>query len=128
MLFRSGVINPTVFLITAVVVSSIVSSITGSSWSPIATIGVALLGIGKTLVFSDSIIAGAIISGTYFGDKVSPLTYTTNLAAAMAGNNLFTHIRYLAITTIPSMGLTLILFFTIGFFSTTKQMQSIFYQ
>jgi NhaC family Na+:H+ antiporter len=111
-----GVINPAIFLVTAVVVCAIVSLVTGSSWSTVATIGVALLGIGKTLGFSDPIIAGAIISGAYFGDKISPLSDTTNLASAMAGTDLFTHIRYMTITTIPSMGLTLALFLTIGFF------------
>lgn len=109
------IINPKIFLITAVVVCSIVSVVTGSSWSTIATIGVALLGIGKALGFSEPIIAGAIISGAYFGDKISPLSDTTNLASAMAGTDLFTHIRYMTQTTIPSMGLTLIIFLFIGF-------------
>lgn len=111
-----GIMNPVIFLVTAVVVSSIVSLVTGSSWSTVATIGVALLGIGKTLGFSEPIIAGAIISGAYFGDKISPLSDTTNLAPAMAGTDLFTHIRYMTITTIPSMSITLILFLIIGFF------------
>ncbi|MEZ5104777.1 MAG: Na+/H+ antiporter NhaC [Draconibacterium sp.] len=109
------IINPKIFLFTAVVVSSIVSVSTGSSWSTIATIGIALLGIGKALGINESIVAGAIISGAYFGDKMSPLSDTTNLAPAMAGTDLFTHIRYMFYTTVPSMTLTLIIFLVIGF-------------
>ncbi len=89
------IINPRIFLVTAVVVSAIVSLATGSSWSTIATIGVALLGIGKAIGINEAIVAGAIISGAYFGDKISPLSDTTNLAPAMAGTDLFTHIRYM---------------------------------
>lgn len=109
------IINPKIFLVTAVVVSSIVSLVTGSSWSTIATIGVALLGIGRALGFNEALVAGAIISGAYFGDKMSPLSDTTNLAPAMAGTDLFTHIRYMLYTTVPSMVLTLIIFLVIGF-------------
>lgn len=109
------IINPKIFLFTAVVVSSIISLVTGSSWSTIATIGVALLGIGKAMGFNEAIVAGAIVSGAYFGDKMSPLSDTTNLAPAMAGTDLFTHIKYMTQTTIPSMSLTLILFLIIGF-------------
>ncbi|SHE78592.1 transporter, NhaC family [Mariniphaga anaerophila] len=109
------IINPRLFLFTAVVVSAIVSVATGSSWSTIATIGVALLGIGEALGINTSIIAGAIISGAYFGDKISPLSDTTNLAPAMAGTDLFTHIRYMFYTTVPSLALTLIIFLVIGF-------------
>lgn len=108
-------ISPKMFLFTAVVVSSLVSVSTGSSWSTIATIGVALLGIGKAIGIQEPIIAGAIISGAYFGDKMSPLSDTTNLAPAMAGTDLFTHIRYMIYTTAPSMIITLILFLVIGF-------------
>ncbi len=108
-------INPKLFLFTAVVVSSIISVATGSSWSTIATIGVALLGIGHSIGINDSIVAGAIISGAYFGDKMSPLSDTTNLAPAMAGTDLFTHIKYMTYTTAPSMILTLIIFLFIGF-------------
>jgi Na+:H+ antiporter, NhaC family len=109
------IINPKMFLFTAVVVSAIVSVATGSSWSTIATIGVALLGIGKALEMSDAVVAGAIISGAYFGDKVSPLSDTTNLAPAMAGTDLFTHIRYMFYTTVPSLTIALIIFLVIGF-------------
>lgn len=108
-------ISPKLFLFTAVVVSAIVSVATGSSWSTIATIGVALLGIGHAIGINESIVAGAIISGAYFGDKMSPLSDTTNLAPAMAGTDLFTHIRYMTYTTIPSMTITLIAFLAIGF-------------
>jgi NhaC family Na+:H+ antiporter len=80
----------------------------------VATVGVALLGIGKALGFDEGIIAGAIISGAYFGDKMSPLSDTTNLAPAMAGTDLFTHIRHMAKTTIPSITITIILFVIIG--------------
>jgi NhaC family Na+:H+ antiporter len=109
------IINPKLFLFTAVVVSAIVSVATGSSWSTIATIGVALLGIGKALGMNEALVAGAIISGAYFGDKMSPLSDTTNLAPAMAGTDLFTHIRYMAYTTIPSLTLTLLIFLVWGF-------------
>jgi NhaC family Na+:H+ antiporter len=110
------IIHPKVFLVTAVIVSAIVSVVTGSSWSTVATIGVALLGIGKTMGFDPAIVGGAIISGAYFGDKISPLSDTTNLAPAMAGTDLFTHIRYMTQTTIPSMIITLVIFLVIGFF------------
>ncbi len=109
------IIHPKIFLLTAVVVSGLVSLATGSSWSTIATIGVALLGIGKALGFHEGIIAGAIISGAYFGDKMSPLSDTTNLAPAVAGTDLFTHIRYMTITTIPSIVLAILLFAVLGF-------------
>ncbi|WP_439474918.1 Na+/H+ antiporter NhaC [Algoriphagus formosus] len=108
------VLSPGIFLIAACVVSAIVSISTGSSWTTVATVGVALLGIGKALGFDEGIIAGAIISGAYFGDKMSPLSDTTNLAPAMAGTDLFTHIRHMAKTTIPSITITIILFVIIG--------------
>ena len=109
------VIHPSIFLFAAVVTSSIVSLATGSAWSTIATVGVALLGIGQALGIPVGLVAGAIISGAYFGDKMSPLSDTTNLAPAMAGTDLFTHIRFMMITTVPSMSLTLIIFLVIGF-------------
>jgi len=94
------IIYPPVFLFTALVVCCLVSLVTGSSWSTIATIGVALLGIGKTLEIHEGLVAGAIISGSYFGDKMSPLSDTTNLAPAVAGTDLFTHIRYMILSLI----------------------------
>lgn len=109
------VIHPSIFLFAAVVASGIVSLATGSSWSTVATIGVALNGIGQTLGIHPGLVAGAIISGAYFGDKMSPMSDTTNLAPAMAGTDLFTHIRYMMITTVPSISLTLIIFLIIGF-------------
>lgn len=109
------ILNPVIFLFAACVISAIVSVATGSSWSTIATIGIALLGIGKTLGMSEGVVAGAIISGAYFGDKMSPLSDTTNLAPAMAGTDLFTHIRHMAYTTVPSILITLIIFLVWGF-------------
>ena len=109
------IVNPTYFLIAACIVSAVISLVTGSSWSTIATIGVALLGIGKAIGMSEAMIAGAIISGAYFGDKMSPLSDTTNLAPAMVGVDLFTHIRYMSYTTIPSICITLIIFLFLGF-------------
>ncbi len=110
-----GIINPSMFLFTALVVSSIISLVTGSSWSTVATIGVALLGIGKALGMNEAVVAGAIISGAYFGDKMSPLSDTTNLAPAMAGTDLFTHIKYMIITTTPTYLITMTIFLIIGF-------------
>lgn len=110
------ILNPKIFLFATCVICSIVSVATGSSWSTVATVGIALLGIGKALGIEEPIIAGAIISGAYFGDKMSPLSDTTNLAPAMAGTDLFTHIKYMTLTTIPSIVITLIIFLIIGFF------------
>ncbi|MCD4791797.1 MAG: Na+/H+ antiporter NhaC [Bacteroidales bacterium] len=109
------ILHPSIFLFATVVISSLVSLATGSSWSTIATIGVALLGIGHAMGINDSITAGAIISGAYFGDKMSPLSDTTNLAPAMAGTDIYTHIRYMLYTTVPSMIITLLIFLIIGF-------------
>lgn len=110
------VLNPTIFLFATVVICCIVSVASGSSWATVATVGIALLGIGQALGLNEGIIAGAIISGAYFGDKISPLSDTTNLAPAMAGTDLFTHIRYMMNTTIPSITITAILFLIIGIF------------
>jgi len=109
------ILNPKIFLFATVVICAVVSLATGSSWSTVATIGIALLGIGITIGINEGIVAGAIISGAYFGDKMSPLSDTTNLAPAMAGTDLFTHIRYMVLTTAPTMIITLILFLIIGF-------------
>ncbi|WOK08131.1 Na+/H+ antiporter NhaC [Imperialibacter roseus] len=113
------ILNPTIFLFAACVVSAIVSLATGSSWSTIATLGVALLGIGQALGIYEGLVAGAIISGAYFGDKMSPLSDTTNLAPAMAGTDLFTHIRYMVYTTVPSLAITLLIYLGIGVFSSS---------
>ena len=108
------IIDPNFFLVSTCVICSIVSVMTGSSWTTIATIGIALLGIGKALGFEEGWIAGAIISGAYFGDKVSPLSDTTVLASSTVGVPLFTHIKYLMLTTVPSMLITLTIFTIAG--------------
>tara|TARA_B100001093_G_scaffold400452_1_gene388008 strand:+ start:281 stop:1702 length:1422 start_codon:yes stop_codon:yes gene_type:complete len=108
-------INPILFLPSAVIISAIISIATGSSWTTSATIGIALIAIGKAMGIPVGIVAGAVISGAYFGDKLSPLSDTTNLAAAMSGSNLFSHIRYMLYTTIPSITITLIVFTVISF-------------
>lgn len=109
------IISPKIFLLTACVICALVSVTIGSSWTTIATIGVALLGIGKALGFSDGMIAGAIISGAYFGDKISPLSDTTVLASSMSKVPMFDHIRYLMYTTVPSIVITLVIFTILGF-------------
>lgn len=109
------ILNPTIFLFAACVVCAVVSLATGSSWSTVATVGIALLGIGQALGISEGLVAGAIISGAYFGDKISPLSDTTNLAPAMAGTDLFTHIRYMLYTTVPSLVLALLIYLVIGY-------------
>lgn len=108
-------LSPGIFLFATCIVTAAVSLATGSSWSTIATVGIALLGIGQALGFSEAMVAGAVISGAYFGDKISPLSDTTNLAPAMAGTDLFTHIRYMLYTTVPSVVITLIIFLFLGF-------------
>ena len=109
------IMSPDWFLVAAVTICAIVSVATGSSWSTIATVGIALLGIGETLNVPMAMAAGAIISGAYFGDKISPLSDTTNLAAAMAGADLFVHIRHMLWTTVPSLIITLGVFTYLNF-------------
>ncbi len=104
------VLSPEIFLPASVVIAAIISIATGSSWTTSATVGIALIGIGTALGISGGMIAGAVISGAYFGDKMSPLSDTTNLAPAMAGTDLFTHIRYMAFTTVPTIIVALIVF------------------
>jgi len=104
------VLSPEIFLPASVIISIIISIATGSSWTTSATVGIALIGIGSALGISTGMVAGAVISGAYFGDKMSPLSDTTNLAPAMAGTDLFTHIRYMAMTTIPTIIITIIVF------------------
>lgn len=108
------ILNPLLFLPATCIICSIVSIATGSSWTTAATVGIALIGIGGVLGFDKGLVAGAILSGAYFGDKMSPLSDTTNLAPAMAGTDLITHIKYMAYTTIPSIIITLVLFLIIG--------------
>ncbi|MBT8114615.1 MAG: Na+/H+ antiporter NhaC [Arenicella sp.] len=107
-------LTPTVFLVACCIVCALTSLISGSSWSTAATIGVAMVGVGRALGIPDGLIGGAIISGSYFGDKISPLSDTTNLAAAVTETQLFDHIRYLFYTTGPSMIITLTLFTILG--------------
>ena len=108
------ILNPKIFLLATAIICAIVSLASGSSWSTIATVGIALLGIGNAMDISNGLTAGAIISGAYFGDKISPLSDTTNLSPAMAGTDLFTHIRYMMYTTIPSFVISLLIFLFIG--------------
>ena len=109
------ILNPKIFLFASCIICAIVSIATGSSWSTIATIGIALLGIGNALGISEGLIGGAIISGAYFGDKMSPLSDTTNLAPAMVGADLFTHIRHMMYTNIPTFVITIVIFLILGF-------------
>lgn len=108
------VLNPTYFLFATCIICALVSIGTGSSWSTVATVGIALLGIGKALGFHEALVAGTIISGAYFGDKISPLSETTNMAAAIAEVPLFDHIKYMLYTTVPSILIALVLYFIIG--------------
>jgi NhaC family Na+:H+ antiporter len=110
-------INASFFLPTCVIISAIVAISTGSSWSTTATIGIGLIGIGKVLGFDLGLVAGAIISGAYFGDKMSPISDTTNLAAAVTESNLFEHIKYMTITTFPTIIITLIFFTSYNIFN-----------
>jgi len=109
------VLNPSIFLPASVVIAAIISIATGSSWTTSATVGIALVGIGSALGIPTGMIAGAVLSGAYFGDKMSPLSDTTNLAPAMAGTDLFTHIRYMSLTTVPTIIITLIVFSILSF-------------
>ncbi len=109
------ILNPTIFLGACVIICAIISIATGSSWTTSATVGIALIGIGEALGISLGMTAGAVLSGAYFGDKMSPLSDTTNLAPAMAGGELFDHIKYMSFTTVPTIIVTLIVFIIIGF-------------
>ena len=108
------ILSPTLFLMLACMVSAAISVLTGSSWTTIATIGVAFIGIGEVMGYSTPWIAGAIISGAYFGDKVSPLSDTTVVASSAAGVDLFRHIRYMMVTTVPSIIIALIVYLIVG--------------
>lgn len=118
-------LSPKVFLAASVVISAIISLATGSSWTTSATIGIALIGIGRVIGIHEGMIAGAVISGAYFGDKLSPMSDTTNLAPAMAGTDLFTHIRYMMLTTVPSIVIALVVFIIVGFSMETNQMNDL---
>ena len=108
------VMSPQFFLVSACMICALVSLLSGSSWTTIATIGVALLGIGQALGVSEAWTAGAIISGAYFGDKMSPLSDTTILASSSTGTDLFVHIRYMMLTTMPTFLVSLVIFFVAG--------------
>ena len=114
------VIHPPIFLFAACITCAVISVATGSSWSTIATLGTALVAIGIALGIHVGLVAGAIISGAYFGDKLSPLSDTTNLAAAVTETPLFTHIRYMLYTTLPSIGIALGAYLVIGFFAVAE--------
>ena len=125
--FGLQIANPRFFLPACVLISAMVSLATGSSWSTSATIGIALIGIGKALDLPVGMVAGAVISGAYFGDKLSPLSDTTNLAPAMAGSELFAHIRYMLYTTLPCIVITLLLFIVLGWsFSSSGEVNTSF--
>lgn len=108
------ILNPTIFLPACLIICAVISVATGSSWTTSATVGIALIGIAGALDISLGMTAGAVLSGAYFGDKMSPMSDTTNLAPAMAGTDLFTHIKYMAYTTVPTFIVTLIIFIIIG--------------
>jgi NhaC family Na+:H+ antiporter len=115
MYFGIKIIAPSIFLFTACLLCSIVSLATGSSWSTAGSMGVALIGVGTALGFNPAMTAGAVVSGAYFGDKMSPLSDTTNLAPAVAGSNLFEHIKHMIFTTGPSLCVALVAYLVMGF-------------
>lgn len=117
------IISPDIFLASSCATCALVSVMTGSSWTTIATIGIALMGIGRAQGFADGWVAGAIISGAYFGDKISPLSETTTLASGALGVPLFKHIRYMLITTVPSITIAMAAFLVAGFFCNTASSQ-----
>ena len=108
------IMNPRIFLVTSCAACAVISLVTGSSWSTIATLGIALLGMGKAMGIPEGMVAGSVISGAYFGDKMSPLSDTTTLAPAVAGTDLFTHIRYMAKSTVPTIFIVLVIYFILG--------------
>ena len=109
------IIRPEVFFVSSSLLCALVSLMIGSSWTTVATIGLALMGIGKAHGFDDGWIAGSIITGAYFGDKLSPLSDTTVLASSVSGTPLFTHIRYMLYTTVPTFCISLTIFLIAGF-------------
>ncbi len=111
-----NILHPSIFLPSCLIICAIISIATGSSWTTSATVGIALIGISKAIGIPVEMSAGAIISGAYFGDKLSPLSDTTNLAPAISGSDLFTHIKYLTITTVPTISISLIIFIILNFY------------
>ena len=110
------ILHPKIFLPAALIICSITSLATGTSWGTAGTIGIALIGIGEGLGFPLPLVAGAVLSGAFFGDKMSPLSDTTNMAPAMVGTDLYTHIKHMTYTTGVSYTITLIIEIVIGFF------------
>lgn len=115
-----ALLNPKIFYVAACLICSVVSLATGSSWTTAGTVGVALIGVASGLGLSESVAAGAIVSGAYFGDKLSPLSDSTNLAPAVVGAELFAHIRHMLFTTLPAMGIALVLYGLMGLFVETQ--------
>ena len=109
-------LSPSVFLLASCLICCVVSIATGSSWTTAGTVGVALMGIAKGLAVPEAMAAGAVVSGAYFGDKMSPLSDSTNLAPAVAGSELFEHIRYMLYTTLPALVIALMLYAVLGMF------------
>ena len=123
-----NLVDPAIFLPLTLIVSTLVSLTTGSSYTTSATVGIALVAVGIAFNIPAGMTAGAVISGAYFGDKMSPLSDTTNLAPAMAGTDLYSHIKYMAYTTIPTYVLTLIIFIILSYnldISSTGEMSEI---
>ena len=121
------VITPSLFLPCACLISALVSLMTGTSWTTIATIGIALLGIGNALSVPEAFTAGAIISGAYFGDKMSPMSDTTVLASSVSGADLFKHIRYMMGTTVPSITISLLLYLVMGLWFSGERVEPSIY-
>ena len=121
------IMSPLFFLPCACIISAIISVMTGTSWTTIATIGIALMGIGTALGIPEPYTAGAVISGAYFGDKLSPMSDTTVLASTMAGADLFVHIRFMLYTTVPSIVLSLVLYLVLGIFYKGEAMEPTLY-
>jgi len=114
------ILAPGYFLVATALICALISLATGSSWSTAATVGLAMMGVGQALGINPGMTAGAVISGSYFGDKMSPLSDTTNLAPAVAGTTLFTHIRHMVYTTLPALIIALIIYTIIGLFTPTS--------
>ncbi|MBM4321737.1 MAG: hypothetical protein FJ125_17825, partial [Deltaproteobacteria bacterium] len=117
------IVSPSYFLVASCLICSIISLATGSSWSTAGTVGIALIGIGQGLGFPLPLVAGAIVSGSYLGDKMSPLSDTTNLAPAIAGTDIFKHISHMMFTTLPSFLIALTIYTVIGIFYKSNLLQ-----
>ena len=117
------ILSPDWFYAAACLLSAIVAMSIGSSWTTAATVGVALMGIATGIGMSPAIAAGAVVSGAYFGDKISPLSETTNLAPAVSGSDLFDHIRHMLWTTVPAFVIALVLFTIMGFLEIFQLME-----